>query len=76
MIQGFGPEEFTIRKAKKGDYFIEINYYGDRYQKIENPTFMKVTLFKNYGKQNETKEIKVVRLVNKKDKKVVAKLSI
>lgn len=76
MIEGFGPEEFTLRNAKKGDYFIEVNYYGDSYQKIENPTFMKITLFKYYGTPKETKEIKVVRLTEKRDKKVVAKISI
>jgi uncharacterized protein YfaP (DUF2135 family) len=76
MTQGFGPEEFTLRNAKKGDYFVEVNYYGDRYQKIENPTFMKITLYKYYGTPRETKEIKVVRLTNKRDKKVVAKITI
>ena len=36
----------------------------------------KVTLFKNYGRPNETKEVKVVRLSERKDKKVVAKITI
>jgi uncharacterized protein YfaP (DUF2135 family) len=44
MTAGFGPEEFTLRKAIKGDYFVKIKYYGDRYQKTENPTFMKATV--------------------------------
>ena len=76
MTQGFGPEEFTLKNAKRGDYFIKVHYFGDRYQKIENPTFMKVTLYKNYGKENQTKEVKVVRLTNRNDDKVVAKLTI
>lgn len=76
MTQGFGPEEFTLKNAKKGDYFIKINYYGDRYQKIENPTFMKVTMFKNFGRRNETKEVKVIRLTKSKEKVIVAKLEV
>ena len=76
MTQGFGPEEFTIRNAKNGAYFVKVNYYGDRYQKIENPTFMKVTLFRNFGKPNETKEIKVVRLSKSKDNQIVAKIEV
>ena len=76
MTQGFGPEEFTIRNAKDGAYFVKVNYYGDRYQKIENPTFMKVTLFRNFGKPNETKEIKVVRLSKSKDNQIVAKIEV
>lgn len=76
MTQGFGPEEFTLKHAKKGEYFIKVKYFGDRYQKIENPTFMKVTIFKNFGKPNETKDIKIIRLIKVKDKQIVAKLEV
>ncbi len=76
MTQGFGPEEFTIEKAKSGAYYVKVNYYGDGYQKIENPTFMKVTMFKNYGKYNETKEIKIIRLSKSQDNNIVARIDI
>jgi len=76
MTQGFGPEEFILKNAKKGEYYVKVKYYGDRYQKVENPTFMKVTMFKNYGKPNETKEIKVIRLTKTKDKQIVAKIEV
>lgn len=75
MTQGFGPEEFTLKNAIKGDYFVKINYYGDRYQKVENPTFMKVTLYKYYGTKKQTKEIKIIRLTKSREKQIVAKLS-
>ncbi len=74
MTQGFGPEEFTLRNAKKGAYYVKINYFGDRYQKLENPTFMKVTMFRNFGKVNQTKEIQVIRLTKRRDNQIVAKL--
>lgn len=76
MTQGFGPEEFTLKNAEKGTYFIKVNYFGDRYQKVENPTFMKVTMFKNFGKPNETKDIKIIRLTKTRDKQIVAKLEV
>jgi len=75
MTQGFGPEEFTLKQAIKGDYYIKIKYYGDRYQKEENPTFMKITIFKNYGSKDETIEIKIIRLTKKDDEEIIAKLS-
>lgn len=75
MTQGFGPEEFTLKNAIKGDYFVKINYYGDRYQKVENPTFMKVTLYKYYGTKKETKEVKIIRLAKSNEKLIVAKLA-
>lgn len=76
MTQGFGPEQFTLANAKKGDYYIKVKYYGDRYQKVENPTFMKITLIRNYGRPNETKELKLIRLTHKDDIEVVAKITI
>ena len=74
MTKGFGPEEFILKKAIKGDYFVKIKYFGDRYQKIENPTFMKVTLYTDYGTLQETKEVKVIRLTKSNDQTIVAKL--
>ncbi|MEC3906648.1 VIT domain-containing protein [Tamlana sp. 2201CG12-4] len=75
MTQGFGPEEFVLNKAIKGNYFIKIKYYGDRYQKEENPTFMKVTMFKYYGSKKEIKETKIIRLTKRDDQEIIAKLS-
>ena len=75
MTQGFGPEEFVLKNAKKGDYFIKIKYYGDRYQKAENPTFMKITIYKYYGTNRESKAIKMIRLTNADDQEMIAKLS-
>ncbi|WP_299437822.1 VIT domain-containing protein [uncultured Aquimarina sp.] len=74
MTEGFGPEEFTLKEAIKGTYFIKIKYYGDRYQKVENPTFMKVTIFKKYGSKEEIKETKIIRLTKKDNEEVIAKI--
>ncbi len=71
MTEGFGPEEFMLKKAIKGTYKVYANYYGTSSQKISGPTTIKVTLFKNYGKSNQTKEVKVVRLNDSKKKKML-----
>jgi TonB-dependent SusC/RagA subfamily outer membrane receptor len=67
MTEGYGPEEFMIKKGLKGEYNVEIDYYADEVQKISGPTILKVTIFKNYGSKNESKEIRVFRLDNEKD---------
>ena len=76
MTQGFGPEEFSLKKAKKGFYYIKINYFGDGKQKIETPTFMKVTIYKNQGKRNQGKIIKVIRLTKYDKEAVIAKIEL
>ncbi|KAA1245654.1 VIT domain-containing protein [Aquimarina sp. RZ0] len=76
MTQGFGPEEFTLKDAIKGTYYVKIKYYGDQYQKNENPTFMKVTMFKNYGTSKEIKNISVIRLTKKDNEEMIATIEI
>lgn len=58
MTEGYGPEEYSIRKAVKGRYLIRINYYGDSYQKVEVPSFIKLTIFKNFGKPGQQVQTK------------------
>ena len=62
MTQGFGPEQFLLKKAIKGTYKIEINYYGDRQATIAGPTTIMAELFNNYGTPAEKKEIIVLQM--------------
>jgi len=57
MTQGFGPEQFLLKKAIKGTYKIEINYYGDRQATIAGPTTIMAEMFTHYGAPDEKKEI-------------------
>ena len=62
FTQGYGPEVYEIKSAKKGVYKVKVDYYGDRYQKESVPSFIKLTVFKNYGKANQTVSIKTIQL--------------
>ena len=42
FTQGYGPEEYMIKKADKGTYRIDVNYYGSTQQHIAGP----VTLYR------------------------------
>lgn len=64
MTDGYGPEEYLIKKGLKGDYNLEVDYYADNMQKISGPTILKITIFKNYGNPNEVKEVRILRLSN------------
>lgn len=67
MQEGYGPEEFMLKKAIKGEYKITLDYFSDTVQKISGPTSAKVTIFKNYGRPNQTSEIVVVRLTKEEE---------
>ncbi|WP_458626362.1 VIT domain-containing protein [Winogradskyella sp. PC D3.3] len=76
LTDGYGPESYWIKKAQKGDYKISVDYYSDRVQKITGPASLKVTIYKNYGKTNEEKVIKVLRLKDDDSKRDVETITI
>jgi tetratricopeptide (TPR) repeat protein len=57
LTQGYGPEEYEIHHAKKGLYKIQVDYYGDQYQKKQVPSFIKLTIYKNYGRPNQSVKV-------------------
>lgn len=63
FTSGFGPEQFLLKKAVKGKYKIETNFFGENQVSISGPTAIMAEIFINYatGKQ----ERKVVVFQNK-----------
>lgn len=74
MMEGYGPEEFMLKNAPKGEYKVLVDYYADNVQKISGPTVLKVTMFTNYGRSNEKKETIIVRLDKEEDELEVGSL--
>ncbi|MGB5817916.1 MAG: VIT domain-containing protein [Saonia sp.] len=74
MTEGYGPEEFMLKDAPKGDYQVLVDYYADNVQKISGPTILKVTLFTNYGSANEERKTTIVRLDKEEDELEVGNL--
>ncbi|WP_312392714.1 VIT domain-containing protein [Chryseobacterium sp.] len=62
---GFGPEQFLLKKAIKGKYKIETNFYNENQVSIAGPTAIMAEIYINYasGKQ----ERKVVVFQNKSE---------
>lgn len=67
FTQGYGPEEFMIRNAKKGDYVIETDYYGSHSQKVIGPVTLYAEVFTNYGRPDETLQTLSFRLGSRKE---------
>ena len=64
---GYGPEEFMLKKAPKGNYKIEVNYYGNHSQKQLLPVSLRITFFTHYGTPQEKKQETTVRLSNERE---------
>lgn len=64
---GYGPEEFLIKKAPKGKYKIQANYYGSREQTLVGPTTIYLDIYTYYATGKEKKETITLRLSENKE---------
>ena len=67
VTQGYGPEEFILKKATKGIYTIEVNLYGDSRQTLGGPITIKAELFTNFGKQSQKRKVINCRVISNKE---------
>lgn len=66
----YGLVEYTNSTAQMGAYYLMADYQN----KSDKPVYLKLTVFKNYGKPEETQEIKVIRLLPKKKEQILSKI--
>ena len=66
LNKGYHTEEFIIDDAEPGQWIINLECLSK--ESMVNPTYLKYTVYKNYGLPNETKEIKVIKLYQQQSK--------
>jgi len=67
FTQGFGPEEFILKRALPGAYKVQAHYFGDRIQKAATPTTLMVTFFTRFGSPQEKRQSTILRLTDQKE---------
>jgi len=67
VTQGYGPEEFMLKKAPKGSYKIEADYFGTLSQKQLMPVTLRITFYTHFGTDKEQKQETTVRVTNEKE---------
>lgn len=68
FTQGYGPEEYLLKKSMKGKYAIDVDYFSESAPSILGPVTLQVEIFTNYGRSNEEKKTLTVRLGESKDR--------
>ena len=64
---GYGPEEYTVRRAMSGEYQIKANFYGSRAQQVTGPTTVQATVVTDYGRPTEQRRALTIRLTTARD---------
>ena len=68
ITDGYGPEEYLIRKAPAGSYAISTNYFGSRQQTVIGPATVTATVFTNWGRANQGRQVLTLRLDKEKER--------
>ncbi len=63
---GYAMQEYIIDDAEQGQWIVNLKNLSE--EPILNPTYLKYTVYKNYGLENETSEVRLVKLFEQNDK--------
>jgi len=64
---GYGPEEYSLKRAKPGKYKVEAQYYGDRRQAVTGPTTLQVKLATRFGTAEQSEQSITLRLKGRQE---------
>jgi Ca-activated chloride channel homolog len=59
---GYGPEEFSLRKAMPGKYKVEVNFFGNQQQVVAGATTLQVYLTTGFGTPKAKQQSVTLRL--------------
>ncbi|MFH1532752.1 MAG: DUF2135 domain-containing protein [Pseudomonadota bacterium] len=67
FTNGYGPEEYLLKKRLKGSYKVDVNFYGSSSPELTGPTTLQVEIFTDYGRPDEGRKAITLRLDKAKD---------
>lgn len=70
--RGYSSNEFYLYDLTEGNWFINITYLGNK--KLE-PSYVKASIYRNWGKINQTEELKIFKLKRQNYKMGLLKLN-
>ena len=72
FTQGYGPEEYCLRKAMRGTYKIEANYYGSQAVQLMGPVTVQAEVITHFGRPDEKRKSLTLRLREQKETVLIA----
>ncbi|MEL1264557.1 VIT domain-containing protein [Pseudoxanthomonas putridarboris] len=73
---GYGPEEFSLRKAKPGKYTVEANFFGDRQQLVTGATTLQLKLTTGFGTPQAKEQRVTLRLKEQSETVLVGEFQV
>ncbi len=63
MTQGYGPEQYLLRRAPDGSFTVQANVYASDRLDPNGASVLTAHLFRNYGRPNQTEQVVDVELI-------------
>lgn len=60
VTDGYGPEMYVLKRARRGQYKIKLNFYRMNFSKTASKAKAYVEIYQNWGRKNEKLTKKVV----------------
>lgn len=76
FTNGYGPEDYQIRRAVPGVYKIQTNYFGSQEQKLTGGTTVQATIITNFGRSNERRQHLTLRLTQNKETVTIGEVKV
>lgn len=75
MTQGFGPEQYLLRRAPNGTYVVSANVYASDRLNPNGATVITARLFRDYGRATQSEEVVDVELTpDERGEKLIGRL--
>ena len=74
--EGYGPEDFSLRRARPGSYLVEANYYGNRQQIIAGTTTIQLQFFTAFARPEQREQRVTLRLREAREVVTVGRFTI
>ena len=75
FTDGYGPEEYFVRKAMRGTYKIEANFYGINAPTVTGAVTVQAEVFTNFGREDEKRQSLTLRLEKRADTYLVGEIT-
>jgi len=76
FTQGYGPEEYLLHGSKPGVYKVFAHYFGSHQQTITGAATIAATVFTDFGRPTEKKQVLTLRLDRPSEKADVGQIEI
>lgn len=75
---GYGPEIYELPELQTGSYYIKVGHPLEEgeYLDVDGPTYVKLTIYRNYGRSDQTKEIQLVRISDDKKLQLMDRIAV